>query len=94
MTLDWVKVGAPNGVLVELVKFWSPDHARSSSQRDYATIGCNHLCFQVDAAEALYATLTAAGVRCHSVQTDPPGRVKNFACYDPNGTIVELVEVL
>lgn len=94
VTLDWVKVGVANGVLVELVKFWSQGHRREPERRDYATIGCNHLCFTVDDVAALYDTLIAAGVRCHPVQMDPPGRVKNFACYDPDGTIVELVEVI
>ena len=94
VTLDWVKVGSPNGVLIELVKFWSQGHRRMSGHRDYATIGCNHLCLHVDDVEAIHRDLIAAGVRCHPVQTDPLGRVKNMACYDPDGTIVELVQVL
>jgi len=93
VTLDWVKVGAPNGVLVELVQF-SGLHVRVAEFRDYATIGCNHLCFTVDDVATTHAALTAAGVPCHPVQTDPPGRVRNMVCYDPDGTIIELVEVL
>ena len=93
VSLDWVKVEAPNGVLLELVRFRCPDRVRRFSS-DYASIGCNHLCLQVDNVEAMHRELSAAGVRCHPVQTDPPGKVKNMACYDPDGTIIELVEVL
>jgi catechol 2,3-dioxygenase-like lactoylglutathione lyase family enzyme len=71
--LDWVKVRSPDGLLVELVQNHGP-YRRKPQPRDYATIGCNHLCF--------------------TVQTDPPGRVKNMACLDPDGTIIELVEEL
>ena len=93
--LDWVKVRAPNGVLIELVQFQRPLRLMQfAGDRDYADLGINHLCFQVDDVEAMRRDLTAAGVRCHSVQTDPPGKVKNMACYDPDGTIVELVEAL
>jgi len=94
VTLDWVKVGTPDGVLIELVKFWSQGHRRISGHRDYAPIGCNHLCLQVDNVEAMHRDLTVAGVRCHPIQTDPPGKVKNMVCYDPDGTIIELVQVL
>ena len=52
------------------------------------------MCLQVDDVEAMHRELTAAGVSCHPVQTDPPGKVKNMACYDPDGTIIELVQVL
>ena len=89
--LSWIKVGSPDGVLVELVRFNPP---RSSQPRDYATIGCNHLCFTVDNVDTLHGKLTAAGVECRPVQTDPPGKVKNMACLDPDGTIIELVEEL
>ncbi len=90
--LDWVKVGAPNGVLLELV-CWSSD-VRLPDMRDYATVGINHLCFRVAGIDFLAQRLDAAGIRTHPVQTDPPGRVKNMVCYDPDGTIIELVEVL
>lgn len=91
--LDWVKVRSPDGILVELVQNHGV-HERMAQPRDYATIGCNHLCFTVDDVEAIQRRLTAAGVYCRPVQTDPPGNVKNMTCLDPDGTIIELVEEL
>jgi catechol 2,3-dioxygenase-like lactoylglutathione lyase family enzyme len=92
--LHWAKVGSPDGILIELVQFASKKHIKPSKRRDYATIGCNHLCFTIQGIEKLYAKLTEAGVRCHPIQQDPPGKVRNMVCYDPDGTIIELVEPL
>ena len=92
--LHWAKVGGPDGVLLELVEFASKKHVKVSKKRDYATIGCNHLCFTVTGIEDYERRCKAAGVRTHPIQTDPPGKVRNMVCYDPDGTIIELVEVL
>jgi catechol 2,3-dioxygenase-like lactoylglutathione lyase family enzyme len=94
VTLHWAKVGSPDGVLIELVEFASKRHVKAAKARDYTTIGCNHLCFTVEGIEAMHRKLTAAGVRCHPIQQDPPGKVRNMVCYDPDGTIIELVEPL
>ena len=91
--LDWVKVRSPDGLLVELVQNHGA-YKRKPYSRDYATIGCNHLCFTVDDVEKMHEKLTAAKVSCRPVQTDPPGKVKNMTCLDPDGTIIELVEEL
>ena len=92
--LHWAKVGSPDGILIELVQFASKKHVKAAKPRDYATIGCNHLCFRVEGIDAMYAKLIEAGVTCHAIQQDPPGKVRNMVCYDPDGTIIELVEVL
>ncbi len=90
--IDWVKLASPDGVLVELQHINS--HRRPSPPRDYASVGINHLCFTVSNVKEMYHRLIAADVRCHSVQTDPPGKVRNMVCFDPDGTIIELVEEL
>ncbi len=90
--IDWVKLASPDGVLVELQHVTS--HRRPAPQRDYATIGINHLCFTVSDVKEMYHKLIAAGVTCRPTQVDPPGRVRNMVCFDPDGTIIELVEEL
>lgn len=92
--LHWAKVGAGDGPLIELVEFASKKHIKAAKRRDYTTIGCNHLCFTIRDIEGFHAKLTAAGVPCHPIQQDPPGKVRNMVCYDPDGTIIELVEPL
>jgi len=40
------------------------------------------------------SVLTLAGFFAREIQTDPPGKVRNFSGYDPDGNIVEFVELL
>jgi catechol 2,3-dioxygenase-like lactoylglutathione lyase family enzyme len=89
-----VKLAAPGGGMVELLRFAShpepPGAARSA-----ATPGCSHVAFTVADLDATYRRLQAAGVRFHAPpQVSPDGGAKVTYCRDPEGSIVELVEVL
>ena len=48
----------------------------------------------MDSVDEVEKALRDGDYACGKIQTDPPGRVKNFSCYDPDGNIVEFVEVL
>jgi catechol 2,3-dioxygenase-like lactoylglutathione lyase family enzyme len=89
-----VKLAADGGGMIELLKFHSHP-VPSRPGRSAAEPGCSHVAFTVSDLDAEYCRLQAAGVSFHSPpQMAPDGGAKVTYCRDPEGTIVELVEVL
>lgn len=85
---------ADNGALIELLDFKSHNDYATKGRHIYS-IGASHVAFTVDNLDALYHRLLEAGVRFNaSPQLSQDGHVKVTFCYDPDGTPVELVEVL
>ena len=89
----WAKVRTHGGYLLELVQ-WVEPKLGDAPPPVYNGRGVNHLCFQVDNVDGYLARLSDRGYRCRPIQLDPPGKVKNFVTFGPDGEIVELVEVL
>ena len=90
-----VKLSAEDGpTLVELLQFEHPSTSGPDS-RDAWTRGPSHVAFTVDDLDGLYARLQSRGIRFNSPpQLSPDGYAKVTFCRDPEGTLVELVEVL
>lgn len=90
-----VKMSANSGsTLIELLEFNS--HPRETpSKREVYTIGPSHVAFTVDDLDVVYRRLSQAGIRFNAPpQLSPDGYAKVTFCQDPDGTLVELVEVL
>ena len=88
-----VKLTTGDGSLVELLEFNSP----VSKPRDarMCDLGPSHVAFTVGNVNEEYARLSAAGVRFISRPCNSPdGYAKVAFCRDPDGTAVELVEVV
>ena len=80
--------------MVELLRFTSHPGA-VGPEPSAAAPGCSHVAFTVPDLAALHARLHAAGVRFHAPpQISPDGGARVAYCRDPEGTIVELVEIL
>ena len=93
--LEWVKLKAPGGSLVELLQYHS--HPDSQPLEDQASnrLGCSHIALTVDNLDLIYQQLCEHGSHCKSSpQISPDGKVKMLYCHDPDGTILELVEEL
>ena len=90
-----VKMAAGNGQ-IELLHFDSPARqAKRNGQLAADSLGLTHIALTVDDLDATYARLEAAGVRFNAPpQVSADGRVKLTYCRDPDGSFVELVEVL
>ena len=88
-----MKMAAPDDCLIELVCYHS--HHRAVQQRESCTVGIGHLALQVDDVEAVYTGLMRAGVSFNAEpQTSPDGYAKLTFCRAPEGTMIELVQVL
>jgi len=88
-----VKMTAPDGQMIELLKFHS--HPREKKQCEVHDIGITHIAFTVDNLDDVYHNLMAEGIKFNSrPQQSPDGYAKVAFCLAPEGTYIELVEVL
>ena len=87
------KLYAKNGnALIELID--SRSYA-NKKDRDFFTIGASHFAFTVDDLEKTYDYLVKNGVKFTAPPQQTPDRfAKVTFCEDPDGTLIELVEVI
>lgn len=90
-----VKMAAENGSsLVELLQFKSHSPQKRKARR-IDRVGPSHVAFTVDDLEETYLRMSKAGVRFNAPpQCSPDGYAKVTFCLDPDGTAIELVQVL
>ena len=89
------KLSAPDGGMIELLKFSSPEWGRLSYGRELCDFGFSHIALTVKDLDAEYHRLTALGVEFLSPpQVGPDGYAKVVFCRDPEGNFVELVQEL
>ena len=88
-----VKAGTPDGTFVELIQF-TTHNAIPPATTNFNAIGCNHVCFTVDDIESLYNRMSSRGVKfvTRPLQSDFDP-VKTCFCYDPDGTLIQFVEI-
>ncbi len=88
-----VKMASPDGQMIELLKYHS--HPRGQKEREICDIGIGHIAFTVDDLDSEYKRLKAKGVEFNAdPQLSPDGYAKVTFCRAPEGTFIELVEVL
>jgi catechol 2,3-dioxygenase-like lactoylglutathione lyase family enzyme len=88
------KLRAPGSdVIVELIEYVSTK-GRSLRPHSVADFHIGHMCFTVDELDAVYRALTEKGVEfvSHPVVVEQTGAKFNYA-YDPDGNLIEFVEV-
>ena len=87
------KLYAKNGnALIELID--SRSYA-NKKDRDFFTIGASHFALTVDDLEKTYDYLVKNGVKFTAPPQQTPDRfAKVTFCEDPDGTLIELVEVI
>ena len=91
-----VKIKAPDGNLIELLKFNS--HCVEGEQKwtgkIYST-GLTHLAFTVEDLEQTYKALSKKGIEFNAPpQKSPDGYAKVTFCKGPENLFIELVQVL
>lgn len=89
-----VKLSINDGItLIELLQFKS--HEGNSKKRNFFDCGASHLALTVYDLDECYNELKKNGVKFNSKpQHSPDGFAKVVFCKDPDGTPVELVQVL
>jgi catechol 2,3-dioxygenase-like lactoylglutathione lyase family enzyme len=88
-----VKMTSPTGQMIELLKYHS--HSTEQKMREICEIGISHIAFTVDDLDIEYERLKDKGIQFNSPpQLSPDGYAKVTFCRAPEGTLIELVEVL
>ena len=88
-----VKMSSPSGQMVELLKYNS--HPEEQKIRELCEIGISHIAFTVENLDIEYKRLKDKGINFNSPpQLSPDGYAKVAFCRAPEGTFIELVEVL
>jgi len=88
-----VKMTLPSGQMVELLKYHS--HPAEQRVREICEIGISHIAFTVGDLDVEYERLKGKGIQFNSLpQLSPDGYAKVAFCRAPEGTLIELVEVL
>ena len=90
-----VKLAAGKGsAVLELLYFQSPQ-SPAGPVRGLFDLGPSHVAFTVNDLDTTYARLTRSGVQFNAPpQLSPDGLAKVTFCQDPDGTPIELVEML
>ncbi|MHB9071627.1 MAG: VOC family protein [Sedimentisphaerales bacterium] len=94
LKLRMVKLVADDGGMIELLHYAShPQPERKCNQ--LCELGPTHVAFTVDDVDKIYREWSARGVQCNSKPVvSPDGKAKLFFCQDPDGTFLEIVQVL
>jgi catechol 2,3-dioxygenase-like lactoylglutathione lyase family enzyme len=93
--LEWVKLKAADGSLIELIQYHSHPDSQTLKNQASNRLGCSHIALTVDNLDQVYQQLREHGSHCKSApQISPDGKVKVLYCHDPDGIILELVEEL
>lgn len=88
-----VKMTSPSGQMIELLKYHS--HSKNQMAHEICEIGISHIAFTVDNLALEYESLKKNGIQFNSPpQLSPDGFAKVTFCRAPEGTLIELVEVL
>jgi len=89
-----IKLRTESGGSIELLQYLSNPQPVPAPRHAYDA-GVNHIALQTDDLDALYRKLSAHGIRFHTPPAvSPDGGAKVTYCRDPEGVIVELVEIL
>ena len=92
--LQWVKLRTPNGVLIELLKYQSPEspHKPIEAQASHQ-IGHSHLAFTVDDIRLFNERLVSnGGSIVNPPALNPQGTAIVCYIHDPEGNILEIVQ--
>ena len=88
-----VKMTSSSGQMIELLKYHS--HPAKQKMREIREIGISHVAFTVDDLNFEYESLKDKGIQFSSEpQLSPDGYARVAFCRAPEGTFIELVEVL
>ena len=90
-----VKLKAANDVSIELLQYLSHPQPPPEQLVKARDVGCNHVALQVNDLDTLHEKLKAAGIRFNAPPAvSPDGGAKVAYCRDPEGVLIELVQIL
>ena len=93
VTVEWIKMKAPDGYLLELLKYHSHPNPLKGGLSSSNEPGCSHMAFTVDDINNVTALVVEnGGTITNQPALSPNGKVKVIYCHDPEGVLIEMVE--
>ena len=95
--LEWAKLALPDSSVIELLKYHShpclinePNYLQKANRK-----GCSHIALTVSNIQQTidYICLNGGSIK-NGYQISPDGNVKVAYCFDMEGNILEIVEIL
>jgi catechol 2,3-dioxygenase-like lactoylglutathione lyase family enzyme len=93
--LEWIKLKAKDGYLLELLQYHSHPIVEKTDKQKPNQLGCSHLAFTVENIDNVCQEVKKLGgaiVNLAALTKDK--KVKVAYCYDIEGNLMEIVEVL
>ena len=93
--LEWVKLKAPDGSLLELLKYHSHPKQKEIAKQKSNQLGVSHLAFSVSNIDTICEKIEEIGgsiVNLPALTNNK--KVKVAYCYDNEGNLIEIVEIL
>jgi len=93
--LEWVKLKAPDGYLLELLQYHSHPERKEIKKQKSNQLGCSHIAFSVEDIDTVCNKIEKIGggiVNPPALTNDK--KVKVAYCHDNEGNLMEIVEIL
>jgi len=93
--IEWIKMTAPDKNLIELIKYHS--HPMNSAVKNSPSnkLGCSHIAFTVENINETCNIIAGyGGSIVNNPATSTDGKVKVAYCHDPEGVLLEIVELV
>lgn len=93
--LEWAKLRAPDGSLIELIQYHSHPDIQPVNTAPSDRLGCSHLAFTVEnLPESCERIVQLGGSKVNDPAIAPNRNVRVAYCHDLDGILMELVEEL
>tara|TARA_B100000795_G_C22795625_1_gene439215 strand:- start:1123 stop:1557 length:435 start_codon:yes stop_codon:yes gene_type:complete len=93
--IEWIKLRSPDGFLIELIQYLSHPKELSKEKSKSNDLGCSHVAYTVSDSEKVCALISSAGGSVENPPAiSPNGKVKVAYCHDPEGVLMEIVELI
>jgi len=92
-----IKMKGTDNSLIELLDYRYPLWHKSTGTetRPINKVGCSHFAVTVDNLDERYTTMLEEGIKFNSEpQLSPDGMAKIAFCRDPDGILIEMVEIV
>jgi len=91
--VEWVKMKAPDGSVLELLKYHSHSLPIAQQEATSNQMGCSHIALTVTEINKICRAIeNSGGSVVNSPALSPDGHVKVAYCHDPEGVLIEVVE--
>ena len=93
--LEWIKMKAADGFVLELLQYKNDSLEFDGIKAPSNKLGCSHIAFTVDNIAVVCEHIkNKGGSVVNDPVVSPDGKVRVAYCHDPEGVLMEIVELI